>query len=183
MRTPTLPALLLTVLLLPVSAAGATAAAPAGSTSATTDPFLCWFAPRPGSGWTTTNRGFSTCAQCETVGAAGVSGGDRDAYRCVFVPIGLDGDYFLFLPDGTRRTAAPDPYVDALAPANEPQVDNAADPVGGGRCLGQGQMAMIDSTGVTTVKNPSSAPYRYPKILTGVHRVAFGSMRAAESAP
>ncbi|GAA1286910.1 hypothetical protein [Saccharothrix xinjiangensis] len=145
----------------------------------------------------------------------------------------------------TAATAAPartssataDPYVDALAPDNEVQVDDAADLVGApdgryatvhgrfaeflvldlgegeegvgdlqvhyalqpgdvfgvtmdvhfldrdGKRLGQGQLGMIRATGTTTVKAPSSKPYRYLKILTGIRTVAFDSMRAAEPAP
>ncbi|WP_199443483.1 hypothetical protein [Umezawaea beigongshangensis] len=130
MRTPTVLATVLATLLLSAPVATAAAAAPVETPPVGADPSHCWFAPPPGSGWTTTTRRFSTCARCETAGAAGVSRGDRDAYRCAFVPVGLDGDFSPFLPDGTRRTAAPDPYVDAVAPANEVQVDDAAELTG-----------------------------------------------------
>src|SRR5688500_13365992 len=114
MRTSTLLATVLTVVLLPV--AGATAVATAATPSATTPTYPCWFPPAPGTGWTMNPYGYYTCQQCETAGAAGVSRGDWDDYRCAFVSQVLDGDFHLFLPDGSRRTAAPDPHVDALAP-------------------------------------------------------------------
>jgi hypothetical protein len=47
-----------------------------------------------------------------------------------------------------------------------------------GRDLGQGQLTMIGSgTRTTTVTNPSTRPYRYLKILTGVQNAQFDSMR------
>lgn len=56
---------------------------------------------------------------------------------------------------------------------------------GSGQNLGQGQLVMIgmSSPGVTTVVNPSTRPYRYLKILTGLQTVRFDSMRAAAVAP
>lgn len=144
----------------------------------------------------------------------------------------------LLLP--VPAAAAADPYVDALAPGNEVQVDNPANLTGApdgqfatvhgrfskflvldlgageegigdlevhyalqpndtlaiamdvhfldrnGRRLGQGQLGMVGFDGAprtTTVDNPATAPYRYLKILTGVHTVRFDSMRAAALAP
>ncbi|MBB4905981.1 hypothetical protein [Actinophytocola algeriensis] len=234
MRTITLLIAAVTVFLLPVPAGGITA--PADSPAAT-DPWACWFPPSPGSGWSMTIHRFHTCAQCETAGAAGVSNGEWTAYRCAWVPIGLDGDYFLFLPSDTARAAAPDPYLDGLAPQNEIAVDDAANLTGApdgrfatvhgrltkflvldlgageegigdlevhyalqpgdvlgmvmdvhfldrnGKRLGQGQLGMIGSgPRVTTVDNPSSKPYRYLKILTGLNTVLFDSMKAAAPA-
>jgi hypothetical protein len=50
---------------------------------------------------------------------------------------------------------------------------------GNGQDLGQGQLTMIGSgTRVTTVACPSTRPYRYLKILTGVQTAQFDSMRA-----
>ena len=55
---------------------------------------------------------------------------------------------------------------------------------GNGQDLGQGQLTMIGSgTRVTTVTNPSTRPYRYLRILTGVQTARFDSMRAAAVAP
>ncbi len=236
MRTSTLLATVLTMLLLPVPVAGAAAIAPTTSPAAAAEAFPCPIPPRQGR--TLAFPGSATCARCGTAGAAGVSGGDRDAYRCASVPrVVLDGDSHLLLPDRTRGTAAPDPYVDALAPDNEVRVDDAAGLVGApdgryavvhgrfgkflvldlgageegvgdlqvhyalepndlfgmymdvhfldrqGKRLGQGRLGMIGSAGVVTVKNPSSAPYRYLKILTGLHTVAFDSMVASGLAP
>jgi hypothetical protein len=143
------------------------------------------------------------------------------------------------VPAAATATAA-DPYIDALAPANEIPVDDAADLFGApdgryatvngrqfralvldlgageegigdlevhyalqpfdtlglfmdvyfldrnGRSLGQGQLGMFGFDGaphVTTVTNPSTKPYRYLRILTGLHTVRFDSMRAAAVAP
>jgi hypothetical protein len=232
MRALTLLVATVAALLLPVPIA---AAAPV--TAPATDPFACWIPPSP-SQWRLTHNQYSTCQQCETAGAAGVSRGDWAAYRCAWVPIGLDGAYFLFLPatQPAARVAAPDPYVDALAPANEIQVDDAAALTGApdgrfatvhgrfgkflvldlgageegvgdlevhyalqpydtlamsmnvhfldrfGNRLGQGQLGMVGfdgRPGVTTVRNPSTAPYRYLQILTGITTVRFDAMRAA----
>lgn len=55
-----------------------------------------------------------------------------------------------------------------------------------GRRLGQGQLGMFGFDGlprVTTVKAPSTKPYRYLKILTGLKIVRFDAMRAAALAP
>lgn len=73
----------------------AAAAAPAADDP---DPWACWFAPSPGSGWSLSPHGYPTCDWCEAAGEAGVERGDWEAFRCAFVPIGLDGDYFIFLP-------------------------------------------------------------------------------------
>lgn len=97
MRAITLLIAAVTVFLLPV---------PAAASTAPTDPWACWFPPSPGSGWSLTNYRFHTCAQCEAAGEEGVDDGDWAAYRCAWVPIGLDGDYFLFLPSETARAAA-----------------------------------------------------------------------------
>jgi hypothetical protein len=129
--------------------------------------------------------------------------------------------------------AAPDPYIDAIAPANEVPVTDPQNLIGppddrfatvsgrltrflvldlgagedgvgdlevrfrqslgtisqsmdvhfldaNGRDLGQGQLIMIGAgTHVTTVTNPSTRPYRYLKILTGLQTAQFDSMRAA----
>jgi hypothetical protein len=133
-----------------------------------------------------------------------------------------------------RTTAAPDPYIDALAPTNEIQVNNATDLTGApdgryatvngrltkflvldlgageegvgdlevrytlqpndifgvvmdvhfldrnGMPISQGQLSMIGSgPRVSTVRNSSPTPYRYLKILTGLHTVFFDSMQVA----
>lgn len=50
--------------------------------------------------------------------------------------------------------------------------------------LGQGQLVMIGlGSHVTTVHNPSSAPYRYLSILVGVQIVGFDAMQAAATVP
>jgi hypothetical protein len=59
---------------------------------------LCWPAPTPGTGWDLVEAGFDSCAQCETVGAAGVSNGDWATYRCGTFPVGLDVVYNLYVP-------------------------------------------------------------------------------------
>jgi hypothetical protein len=143
-------------------------------------------------------------------------------------------------PPSTQRVAEADPYVDAIGPGNEIQVDDAANLFGppdgrnatvngrqfrflvldlgageegvgdlevryalkrygelavsmdvhfldrNGQRLGQGQLTMFGFDGLprtTTVTNPSATPYRYLKILTGLHTVYFDSMRAAALAP
>jgi hypothetical protein len=50
-----------------------------------------------------------------------------------------------------------------------------------GTDLGQGQLVMIGMGGprTTTVDNPSTRPYRYLSILTGLTTVGFDSMRTA----
>ena len=132
----------------------------------------------------------------------------------------------------TAQHTATDPYVDALAPANEVPVTDPANltgppddrfatvsgrfsrylvldlgagedgvgdlevrfqqPIGtlvqtmdvhfvdeNGQVIGQGRLTMIGSgTRVTTVSNPSTRPYRYLKILTGLQTARFDSMRA-----
>jgi hypothetical protein len=134
-------------------------------------------------------------------------------------------------------TTAPDPYVDAVAPANEVPVTDPANlagppddrfatvsgrfarflvldlgageegvgdlevrfhqPLGtlaqtmdvhfvaaNGQHLGQGRLTMIGSgTRVTTVTNPSTGPYRYLRILTGLQTARFDSLRAEAVAP
>jgi hypothetical protein len=142
------------------------------------------------------------------------------------VPVGL----------GARGAVASDPYVDALGPGNEIQVDDAVNLFGApdgrfatvngrltrflvldlgageegigdlevyyalqpnqlivvamdvhfldrnGKRLGQGQLNMFGADGlprVATVENPSSKPYRYLKILTGLNTVYFDAMRVA----
>lgn len=78
---------------LPVPAVGAEApATPAVGWS------LCWPAPTPGTGWDLVSSGYDTCAQCEAVGAAGVSDGDWTTYRCGTFPVGLDVIYNLYVP-------------------------------------------------------------------------------------
>jgi hypothetical protein len=146
----------------------------------------------------------------------------------------------LFLPvpatATTTAATAPDPYVDAVAPANEVPVTDPANLTGppddrfatvsgrfsrflvldlgageegvgdlevrfhqpfgtlaqtmdvhfldgNGQDLGQGQLTMIGSgTRVTTVTNPSTRPYRYLKILTGLQTARFDSLRAEATA-
>lgn len=88
--------------------------APAGASAvAEADFSLCWMAPSPGTGWTAVGYDFDSCAECEAVGAAGVSGGDWTTFLCGFFPIGLDGVYRLYVP--SARVAA-DSHVDAIAP-------------------------------------------------------------------
>lgn len=141
----------------------------------------------------------------------------------------------LFVP-AQLTTTAPDPYVDALAPANEVPVADPANLTGppddrfatvsgrfarflvldlgegedgvgdldvrfhqppgtlaqtmdvhfldsGGQHLGQGQLIMIGTgTRTTTVANPSTRPYRYLKILTGLQTARFDSLRAESMA-
>jgi len=97
MRALTLLVAAMAALLLPVPTAGAT------TTPAATGDFpLCWPAPSPGSGWAWTTHRFHSCQQCETAGAAGVERGDWARYYCGFVPIGLDGDYYIFVPETER---------------------------------------------------------------------------------
>jgi hypothetical protein len=96
MRALTLLVTAAAALVLPIPAAGATTPA------ATANPPLCWFAPSPGTGWTITTHWYHSCQQCETAGAAGLSRGDWEAYICGFVPIGLDGEYFIFVPEATE---------------------------------------------------------------------------------
>jgi hypothetical protein len=159
------------------------------------------------------------------------------------LPVPMAGATALAVPagiDGRDVRYEADPYIDALAPSNEIQVDNAANLFGApdgqfatvngrqysflvldlgegedgvgdlevhyalkpysefaasmdvhfldrdGRRLGQGQLTMFGIDGaprVTTVRNPSTKPYRYLKILTGLRTVFFDSMRASALAP
>jgi hypothetical protein len=80
--------------------AGLLLPAPAGaSTVAETEFSLCWPAPAPGTGWTPLERyDRESCAECEAVGAAGVSNGDWEAFRCGFFTLGIDGIYRLYVP-------------------------------------------------------------------------------------
>ena len=57
-----------------------------------------------------------------------------------------------------------------------------------GKRLGQGMLGLAPSglnptPSTTTVRNPSTRPYRYLRISTGVQEVSFDSMRAAALAP
>jgi hypothetical protein len=57
-----------------------------------------------------------------------------------------------------------------------------------GRPIGQGMLGlapggMNPTPSVTTVRNPSTRPYRYLRISTGLQNVWFDSMRAAALAP
>ncbi|OLF07055.1 hypothetical protein [Actinophytocola xanthii] len=96
MRALTLVLAAVAAVLLPVPTAAATTAS-----AARTDFPPCWFAPSPGSGWTMTNHRFFSCEECEAAGAAGVANGRWPAYRCAWVPIGLDIEYFVFVPTAT----------------------------------------------------------------------------------
>lgn len=100
----------LTLLMAAAAALVLSAPSAAATTPAVADgdpfPFPCFFAPSPGSGWVAVSSGYSTCARCETAGEAGVSRGDWEQYHCAFVPIGLDGSYWLFVPETARRAAA-----------------------------------------------------------------------------
>lgn len=57
-----------------------------------------------------------------------------------------------------------------------------------GRYLGQGMLGLAPggsnpTPNITTVHNPSTRPYRYIRIGTGLQEVRFDSMRAAALAP
>jgi hypothetical protein len=131
MRALTLLVTAAAAFVLPVPTATATPAATPAAFDRDPFPFPCFFAPSPGSGWVPVASGFSACAPCETAGEAGVSKGDWAAYHCAFVPIGLDGSYWLFVPEAAQlTTTAPDPYIDALAPANEVPVTDPANLTG-----------------------------------------------------
>lgn len=101
MRALTLLAAVVTALVLPIPSAAAAPEGPTGDPF----PFPCFFAPSPGSGWKPVRSDYFTCQQCETAAEAGVARGDWEQYHCAFVSTGLDGSYWLFVPE-TRATPA-----------------------------------------------------------------------------